>query len=124
MSSCCGLTGRPVEANYTPLSKLVEGRVCLDVHMIEREGFLVEGAEGTLQIPTRNGDVITAGNQHSLQVNGKFRIGDQGISTRPHRRLACRLWCCCRCDRDCRFLFLGDDGIWACRGCVLAGGSQ
>ena len=58
--SYAGLTGRP-EANHLPLSKLVEGRVCYDVHFIEREGLLLEGADGALRIPARTGEMITRG---------------------------------------------------------------
>jgi putative DNA primase/helicase len=76
-----------------------------------------------LKIPGR-GDVNGKGSLFTPLGGGKFRLGQQEISTRPHGTLPYRLWVCVRCDRDCRFLFLGDDGIWACRQDVLAEGSS
>jgi hypothetical protein len=121
-----GLSGRP-DANYLRLSKLVEGRVGRDVHLIEREGLLVRGSEATLQIPGRGGVLavkagrlgqdplsMDRGSDCAARSRSKFKIGDQEISTIEHGVLAIQLWVCPRCEKRRRVLFLGDDGVFAC----------
>jgi hypothetical protein len=109
-----GVSGRR-DSRYLG-ADLVELRPALDVHALAREGVFLEHAGAIeLKVPGRGG---TAGCVRATHAAGKFWIGDQAIPVRLHSHLPQRLFGCPRCDRDCRHLFLGDDGRWACRTCT------
>jgi hypothetical protein len=109
MMSYGSLSGRR-EARMVPFSMLVEGRSCIDVHQLYREGAFV--GEAAIKLS------VDGGCCPATYTAGKFQIGNQAIPLRWHPQLPQRLFGCPKCDRNCRNLFVGDDGLWACRTCT------
>ena len=108
MPGCFGLLEDPHPSHFPP-ERLVEAQPCLDVFALGRQGLLMPGASATLLWGDR-------GCQLATREVGILEVDGAVIRVRTHVVLACPVFACPICDRDCYRLHCVD-GSWACRKC-------
>lgn len=87
----------------------VETHPAIDVHTLQRQGALVEGASVTLQL-------ADGGCLRVTRTGGNINLGGQLIPIGWHRALPLAMFGCPRCNADRYRLYLVG-GVWACRDC-------
>ena len=107
MPGCFGLNECHRDRRVSPERLLPHP--CLDVHVLYREGALVDGATTTLQIPGK-------GSRRATRTAGNLNLEGQLIPIRSHPHLQMPVFGCPRCDTD-RYKLYEVGGIWACRDC-------
>ena len=104
-----GLIDDPGNPYHVPPERLTESHPCVDVCALAREGLLVVGASGTLQM-------ADGGCRRLVRGAGNLTIDGALIPIRPHPTLPMLVFGCPRCGTD-RYKLHEVAGVWACRKC-------